>query len=180
MKINYELTKADYIKFNFYLSKNSEDIKKKLFKKKLVPSLIIFFLGVVCIVSSGFFGGNALKALGGIYFVLSILLYLFMPRFFEKSIIKNVNILFEKGKNKNFLGKHSVAISKDYVLETNESAENKITWDMVKKIEESDLHILIYVNELSAYMIPINAFENEKEKSDFLELAIKYKNQIEK
>lgn len=169
MEINYELTKEDFIQFNMYHYKNSKVMKKSLiFMRYFLP---IFFI-VAAIVTFVLRQEIAISSI--IFVIVGCLWFVLFPGIMNKSIYKKVDQFFSEGKNLSLLGKHSIVINEESIIEKSETSEVKHSWATVEKVAESETHIIIYVSAVSAYMIPIKAFNNDEEKSKFIDLVRNY------
>ena len=169
MKATYELTKDDFILFNMYHYENSKVMKKSLI---LLRFLLPLFLFVTAVVSFVLRQEIVIRSI--IYIIFGCLWYMLFPKAAKKSIYKKVDQFFSEGKNLSLLGKHSIEISEKSITETSETSEVKHTWATVEKIVETESLIIIYVSAVSAYIVPIKAFNSIEEKNSFINLAKTY------
>jgi hypothetical protein len=83
-----------------------------------------------------------------------------------------------EGKNKNLLTKHTIELTPDEVIEKTESSSYTTGWAAVERVVNNKEFILIYVNSLSAHVIPFRAFKGEADFTSFYNMAIKFKDSV--
>jgi hypothetical protein len=93
---------------------------------------------------------------------------------------RKIRKLLEEGDNKNMLGSHRLILREDEVLETCSTAESRIKWQAVERIEENNDYIFLYVSAVSAHILPKRAFPNSQKVREFYECAVRYKAQTAK
>ena len=162
MKINYELTKNDLILFNMYHFENSK-AKSLIFMRFFLPAVLIIYVFIM----------QTINLNNIIFFVIACLWLALYPIVMKKYFLNNINQFFSKENNIGMICKHSIEINDESIIETSENSEVKHICTTVEKIIESKSLIFIYVNTDSAYIVPIKAFKNDKEKEYFIDL-LKY------
>lgn len=105
---------------------------------------------------------------------------IFYPKYFIWIISRRVNKLVDEGKNADLLGKHSVTVNEQGLLEERKNGENKISWSGVEKIVASNKHIFIYIGSVSACIISKRAFKTNADMEIFYEYVNKQLNEIVK
>ncbi len=167
MKIEYELSKQDYIDFNIYHANNSEVVKKSLLVQRYVTPVIFlilpFLLGRVTEIPLWYWFT--------VFLVTAVLWVAFYPRYFMAVTMKRVSRMVDEGKNKDLLGKQSIIVDEEGFIRKSQNGENRMNWSGVEKIVSAEKHFFIYVSSISAYVIPKSPFENESDKDRFFEFV---------
>lgn len=76
--------------------------------------------------------------------------------------------IIKEGENKNILGEKTIVLTSENIIETGLSNEEKIKLNSIQKIEETEEHLFIYISSMSAFIVPIRAFEDIKSKDEFI------------
>lgn len=171
MQIHYELNKKDYIDFNMNHFSISPTLKRTIFLQRYIFSIIYLIIPfVLTTVSDIPFGYWA--SIFGITYILWVVFY---PRYFMKTVQRNIEKLMNEGHTKSMLGEHSLTLTDEGVIEKNNSGETKTNWSSIEKIVQTDEHLYIYIDSIKAYIVPIKAFKGESEKQYFLNEIRKYR-----
>ncbi|NTV91325.1 MAG: YcxB family protein [Clostridiales bacterium] len=171
IKLEYELTKDDYIEFNLFYLKTSPTIAKTLKLQKVVPPIFFMAAAVGLWVSTGWSLITMLLVFG----LLSIGWVYYYPRYFVSVTKKRVSMIVDEGKSKFMPLKVTLEIKKGEIIQRSESGETRAYLNSLESVQESENLVLIFVNTLLAYIIPKKQFANESEKTeliDFLNRAI--------
>jgi len=167
MKLEYEITKQDYIDFNIYHMNHSIAMKHSLFIQRfLIPIMFLilpmFLVKVTDIPLSYWFG---------VFIISSILWIIYYPKFFEKCIERNISKMLDEGKTTGVVGNHTFSYTEEGVVDKTEFSETR--YNLIEKVVESKEHIFIYVSAVMAYIIPIRIFDSVDEKVNFLSILNK-------
>jgi hypothetical protein len=166
MKIEYDITKDDFMSFNMHHLENSETTKKTLFKQRYIVPIIYlvmpFILIRVTFVPLIFWLIPSVAAI--------ILWITFYPRYFMSFTRRNIEKLLKEGNNQNLFGPVSVSLEDEGIREISNQGESKAKWSSIEKIEETKTHIYIYLSAISAAIIPLRAFSDINEKNEFLRI----------
>jgi hypothetical protein len=164
-KVEYDLTKEDYIAFNMHHIDHSPTIKRSLFIQRYIVALI--FLAFPFIYSR--VSGAALLLPLIVYGVVFIIWILYYPRYFTASMKKRILKMINEGSNASLFGPRSITLNESGVTETSENDESRSSWRSIEKIDETAEHIYIYISSINAYLVPVRAFEDRTKKEAFLE-----------
>ena len=77
--------------------------------------------------------------------------------------------------NKNYYVNQELNISKDGVSQKSCLSTSELKWDAIQKVSKTKNYIFLYLNQISAYVIPIRAFNDETKLSQFYKNVIMYK-----
>ncbi|MBU5592166.1 YcxB family protein [Clostridium sp. MSJ-4] len=164
MKIDYELTKEDYINFNIYHMDHSETMRRSLFIQRYIISLIFLIVPFVVTGSSDI----PLWYWLSIFIIIFVLWVAFYPRYIKWMIKRRLTKMLQEGKNAGLLGKGSISLTEEGIVKTSDSDDAKTSWSTVEKIIETKELVIIYISAVSAYIIPIKAFNNNTHKEEFV------------
>ena len=166
MKVEYDLTKEEYIAFNMHYIENSPTLKRSLFIQRYVVALV--FLAFPFIFSK-IFGAPMLLSfiVYGAIFVAWILYY---PKYYMATTKKRILRMIDEGSNANLYGLRSMALTEVGVEEISEHGESRSSWNSIERIDETANHIYIFISSMNAYLVPIRAFEGRTQKDEFMEI----------
>lgn len=164
MKIDYELTKQDYIDFNMNYMSNSKAVKKLfLAQRYIVPIMFLFIPFVMIKVTS-----IPLAYWFRLFIVCCILWIIFYPKYFKWTVSKRISKMLDESENKDMLGKRSLSLAEKGIIELSTLSELKTDWSAIEKITQTEKHIFIFTSSVAAYILPVRVFENESEKKKFI------------
>lgn len=164
MKLEYEITKQDYIDFNIYHMIHSMAMKRSLFIQRFVSPIIFLVLPILLIKITNM----PLWYWYSVFIISFVLWIVFYPKFLKKSVERKISKMLEEGKTTGILGNHSFSFTEEGVVDKTEFSETK--YSLIEKVVESETHIFIYVSAVMAYIIPIRIFGNVDEKIIFLNI----------
>lgn len=164
-KVEYNLTKEDYIAFNMHHMDHSPTVKRSLFIQRYVVALV--FLAFPFIFSSISRAPLLLSFI--VYGAIFIAWILYYPRYFMATTKKRILRMIDEGSNANLFGPRSMTLNESGVEEISEHGESKSSWRSIEKIDETADYIYIYISSINAYLVPIRAFEGRTQKDEFVE-----------
>ena len=160
------LDDEDYILFNQYHLLNSSAGKKSLLFHRLTFPAISLLAIVIFILA------EADQQLILSEAIMLIIVSVFFIIFSKKRILRSMKKRIIKMKKDGRLPYHDEAVFKfdeENMYEIASMSENVTNYALIEKIAITDGAIYIYINSLSAYIIPVSVFATEAEKSEFLE-----------
>lgn len=166
MKIKYDITKDDYIKFNLYHLESSPSVKKELIIHRFIIPLLLVGLSAAFYVLTGLPLYIGLPLFIGIGIVWAI----YYPKFYKKNALKNVSKMVDSGFQSSGVSKNTINVLDEGIHSSSRAGQSINRWDEVKKIHQTDEHIFIYVTDKIAHVIPKRAFANEEEEKEFMEI----------
>ena len=69
--------------------------------------------------------------------------------------------------NRTFLCEHTISINEQGLTEETKYGNSETYWNAISSIVKTKTHILLYVTQLSAHIIPLRAFESAEEANEF-------------
>jgi YcxB-like protein len=166
MKIEFDLTKEDYLQFNLHHMANSKTVKKSLFIQQYISSTIFLIVPFIAVKIT-----DVPLIVWLVCFSIIYLLWIFQyPKFFNSIVIRRLEKMLEESNSKNLYGIYTIDLTEDGVHEISKSGETKINWNSIVKVEETDSYIFIYNTAISAYIIPGTAFPDNNERAEFINI----------
>lgn len=164
MEINYELKEQDFLDFNRYHAKKSSSIKRSIWIQRLLGPIIFLVAGFVATRMSD----SESSSLPLLFGVTSILWFVFYPKYFYWELSRKTSKTLKKNPNANILGKKTIQLDSGKLKEIGLDSEVIASLDFIEKIEETEKHVFIYITSVSAFIVPIKAFESIEIKNAFL------------
>jgi Ca2+/Na+ antiporter len=166
VKLKYNLTEEDYINFNIAHMKNSKSLKRTMMINRFLTPLIFLVMPFV------------LDEISNISFwywaVIFVLTYILWVVLYEKNVykinIKRIRKMLEEKRNESLIGERILEIDGENIRIINDRGENIIYIKSIKNIIENDEYIFIYINSISAIIIPIKVFKSIEDKELFKSL----------
>lgn len=150
MEISYNLTEDDYINFNLYHMNNSKTgIRALRLQRFLFPVFFIAlssFMAIILDISLIFMLVYSL--------LFSIIWIIFYPKYFNRTIVKNVRKMLREGDNKGILGDQHMSLKDEGIVVTTKTGETKVNWAGINILKEDENNFYLYVGAMNAYLIP--------------------------
>ncbi len=147
MKLTYQLTLDDLVKFNIYHTENSPIHIKARRRYRIIPPAIYLALAMF-----GYFAGDVGFAMT--FAGLAIVWFLFSPRILKRRYRKH----FEKHVEENFKDSvkesSTVELEEDGVHSTSQMGESIFKYSAVEKIVANDGFTYVYIGKGMAIVIP--------------------------
>ena len=174
MKLDYELSKEDFLEYQLYTSSKSELHKKKRNRSRILIPLVYFAFGLYSYYKSE-------NLIGPIIWIgIAILWFVLYPfyskwrykKYFEKHIEENY---------KNRINKPSqLEFDSDFIDTSDFTSQSKIKYSELKAFIELPNHFLIRLSSGLSIIIPKHAVEDmAKLKNKMSELKIEYIDETE-
>lgn len=167
MRINFEVTKEDYINFNLYHLENSKS-QKNTFNILRYAIPIIFSVPI-------YFIGTSLFKQPSIYWIIVALIFstiwiLTYPKQYKKLIAKETNKILREGDNSSIFGSKSLEIVDETIVVKGDFTSETVSVESIKDIKIYDDMILIYISGFMAHIIPRRYLDEDIEKQFIEEL----------
>lgn len=166
MLVEYTVTDEDYLDFNLYHFYHSPSIHRSLrIQQFLAPVMFLVIPFIFRLDPLSFF----LPA-----FIITALLWLiFYPRYFHWFVKRRTAKFLAEGDKRGITGNHTLQLTPDEIIEVSETGEMRAKWASVEKIEVSEKQIFIYLNSVSAILIPLHSFRSDVGIDEFIDYANK-------
>lgn len=170
MKIDYSLTKEDYINFNVFHMDYSKTMRNSIFVQRYLISLVFlivpFFLSANSQIPFWYWFA--------VFCITYILWVVFYKRYAIYFLRKRVARMLDEGKNDGLLGARSLSLNENGIASSSAATETKHAWDTVVSVAATDEYIYIYVGAVMAYIVPTRVFAGDEQKTEFLNMVHKY------
>ena len=169
MEINYHLTEEDYLNFNMFHIKNSKTAIRSLQMQRIIGPLIF-------LISSYVFSRIGDVPFVGLFItfsILSILWFIFYPKYFYNHVIRHVKKMIKEGKNDGLLGDHRMLITDEGIVDSTTNGETKVTWSGIKEFKEDENNLYLYNSSVSAYILPKRELNNVDDVKSLFKSKIK-------
>ncbi|TCI63524.1 MULTISPECIES: YcxB family protein [Exiguobacterium] len=151
MEIQYELTEEDYIHFNLSHIRRSKIGKRMLFLQRIIGPVIILSGGALTFAT---LFQDTSWWLFGVYGVISLIWFLYYPKYFERHIRKQTKRMIQERSNEGMIGPHTMDLDEDGLRDKNAFGETKVSWSGIKEVVEEADYVYLYNSSVSAYILP--------------------------
>ncbi|MHB8131564.1 MAG: YcxB family protein [Mobilitalea sp.] len=169
MTYEFQIEKQDYIDFNLNHIITSPTMKRSLIIQRFIALMIVVVFPLILAKVTEIPLWYWYCAFG----IAFILWFIFYPKHVKKLIVMRISKLLKEGSTHGILGKHTLTINKDGIVDTTEYSESKCS--LIEKIIVTEKHIFIYISPLVAYIVPTKIYKNAEEKSTFLSALNSFK-----
>ena len=167
MKVNFEITKDDYINFNLHHLENSKSQRNTFnilrYAVPIMFSIPIYFIG------TGIFNQPSIYWII-IAVVFSISWILTYPKKYKKLVAKETDKIISEGDNSSIFGSKSLEIIDGTIIVKGDFISETISLESIKDIKVYEDMILIYISGFVAHIIPRRYLDKEVEKELIKEL----------
>jgi len=145
--LEYSVSEDDIISFSHYHALQQPGYMDSLIRHKFVwPGML-----VVAGIYTYFFSRSPILAV--VFAFVGILWGYFIPGIIKKLHGKHA-LKNNKEKGNTAIGKHSLRIEKDYLVDCCNDDETKIKWEDILRVEKTDGVSLIYLGMEAAMVVP--------------------------
>ncbi len=165
MLVQFEITLDDVVAFNRYSIQHSPGFRRNYW---IVMGGIPAMALIVALANSRSWHSLSF------WFLLvapAIVLMSIFPFWYKHEIDHTMKKIMRTGKNRGILGKHTILISEDGLVETTEVNESRWAWTGIERVEQIEHYIFIFVSSTSAHTIPKRAFASTEEATQFYNAA---------
>lgn len=166
MKIKYDITRDDYLKFNMYHLENSPKVKKELIIHRIVVPLLLVGLGFALHVLVKF----SLVTTMPIFIIAAVVWSIVYPKFYKKVALKNVSKMLERGVQSESISRHSLSLKDEGILSSSNAGQAAHKWSDIVKFHEAENHLYIYITDKIAHVVPKRAFKDKEEETQFINI----------
>jgi hypothetical protein len=161
MEIEFDVQLGDCIALNQHVIKTTPMMKKVVIKGQIWwasgPFLGVTLLSIIRKIPFE----KAIVIIGIITVVCSIPAFFLYPLYFKKKNRKFIKRSCESEKNKGIVGKHIIQITDGNFQEKTDYNNTTIPWKGIDRIEKTKEHIFIFVNEITAYIVPRKSLDED-------------------
>ncbi len=178
MQIEFEVNIDDCFALNQHLIKNAS-IMKSAVRKGQIWWAIGPFAGVTLLaVFRKIPFEKALILIAVVTAILSTPVFFLYPLYFKWQNRKFIKKSCESEKSKGIIGKHLIEVTDENFREKTDFNDTYIPWKGIDRIETTQNHTFIFVNEITAYIVPRHSLSAESYNSFMKEINGKHNNNI--
>lgn len=96
------------------------------------------------------------------------LMWVLEQRMLRRTILK---LLEEEKQDKGQLGKHSMTLTEDGLVESTVVGESRNSWAGIHRVEQNPDYIFLYTAPIAAHLVPKRAFNDPGDADRFFEFA---------
>ncbi|MCP4133607.1 MAG: YcxB family protein [bacterium] len=161
MKLEFEFEMQDWMELQKNYLNNSRQFKRtKIIVISMLPILLCFLI-IFDVMKNEFRPFSII-----LYSIISLLWGLFHLWFLPKRTLASMKKMIEEGDNSSILGHHEIIFDDTGFLHTQPESEQKIKWNGIKKLLESDKYYFLYNTAISAIVIPKEKLDVDLEELD--------------
>lgn len=166
MHIKFSLTLKNYVDFNLYHMKHSKSMRRNFIILRYIIPLIFLICGFILYYLSN---GDNVKVY--FYITLGVVVYItIFSKIYVDQIKKGIIKLINEGKTDDLLGEQTISLKDDYLENNTVGGCEQLRYNMIERIEANEEYVYIYINSISAFIIPNSAFSNQEEKDKFMKI----------
>ena len=160
LEIKFEITEEDYINFNLHHVGDSPSQKKTY-------NILRYLLPIICTIPI-YSIGTVLFKQPKVYWAIIAILFLLIwiityPKQHTKLITREAKKMLKEGDNSSIFGDKTMIIDKETMKVFNETSSETTSRSSIKDIKLYDDMILIYLNSITAEIVPTRCLdENQK------------------
>jgi hypothetical protein len=173
MVLEFELTADDIIDFNMHHLGNLNSYVRAEKRNKMIIAVIIIVALIYFLVQRNVPYYHYLALL---LMVMGAFAYSGYSSYMKRSIARKIRKEIAEHKNKGFIGVRKIKTDKYSISEYGDHGDSNCLWTAVRAIEKNDKLIIVYISAISAYIIPLRAFESEKEFNDYYAKIVEMRN----
>ncbi len=168
MEFKYEVTEEDYIRFNIYHAQSSKSHRKTY-------TMLRYLLPLLCGVAI-FFTGSGLFNQPRPYWAVIAILFITVwtirfPKSYEKLIKKSAKDMLKDDEQSSMISQNIMVMGGDSIKVISEYSTEITSKDGIQEVKVFDDMILIYLNQISAHIVPTRYFTEEVKAELLKELA---------
>lgn len=164
MQYQYEITPDDFVAFNVYFAETDPVIRKTQQKLRRGTTMLVFFGGLIFMLALDHFTPVAVI----LYGALAAFWFWLYPRWVHRNLKKNVDRTIKSASNKSICGSKTFTMDETSCTLTGENENSTYEYSAFQKTVDDGGHIYLFLDDISALIIPARAFPSDDAKAAFL------------
>lgn len=148
ISVTYANTMDDIVAFSVYHLAHSPTARRIRFWSTWGMALIVVLIGAVASLLQGRSTSFVLVAAWAVIYLA------FSIPYYRLAMRRRIRKLSGEGKNRGFLGEHTVRLTDDGLHATSEVSEGKVLWPGIERIAENDEYLFIYTGAGVGIVVP--------------------------
>ncbi len=166
MELQYEIKEQDFIDYNLYF------IEHDVLMQKTIRKLSFVMAGLVLLGGMGLmYAFKSLTILSVVvYAVLAVACFFLVPAWMKRTARKNVRRTIQRAVNKHICGTKTLRLLDNGVQMVGESEDSLHPYQAFKRVVCAKDQVYLYLDDLSALIVPNRAFTDEAAKQAFVRI----------
>ncbi len=160
----YDIVPDDFLALNIYFAENDPVVKKSIQKLRTGSTMLVFFGGLIFMLALNMFTPLAVV----VYGVAAALVYKFMPKMLYRNMRKNVERSLKSASSKSICGEKTFTMDEKTCTLVGEEEHSTYEYTAFSKVVEDKQHCYLFLDDVSALIVPFRAFADEAGRSAFL------------
>ncbi|WEK34407.1 MAG: YcxB family protein [Candidatus Pseudobacter hemicellulosilyticus] len=165
--LQYNLTREDYFKYNYYTNWTSPD--KRKFRNRYYMKVLLYLFVMAGLILYTSQDKSPLITMIAVILVATTMLLL-IPFLVRRSVRKRVDQLLALPANKHILDRREVQFSDTGIVSRDSNAESKFGWNAVVKVAQLPDAWYLYSSSHQAIILPKRALADEQERKELQSL----------
>jgi len=170
---NYNVRIEDLIELSLYRLRSDPAVRIQARVLNLIVPLVIFLgsIGTVYMLDAD----KQLTLLDWIVpCVLAVFMIFLFPRTFDSNMRKRIGAQLKASPEQELAGRYTAKIAPQLIVQTFKGREIRAPWTAVGKVDATDAHIFVLVDEAQGIVIPRAGFSDEKQFEQAKALVSEY------
>lgn len=167
MELNYTIQEQDFIDYNMYFIQHDALTQKTIRRMQLLLAGLVLVGGLALMYC--FDSLNTLSVI--VYAVFAVGAYFYAPWAFRQRAKKNVRLTIKRAMNKHICGAKTMKADAEGVSLSGEGEESRYTYDAFKRVTTAPNQVYLYLDDLSALIVPNSAFSDQAHKEQFIRMV---------
>jgi len=147
MKINFKISRDDYIAFNMAHVKSSRSTKSLIIAIRLLVPALLFFYAL-------YIGKITDPLYMGVFVIVSVPWAILSPRIIWINMVKQINKILDEGQVGDLFSQRSLDFNEDHILESTDQTTSTYMWSAIVDVRETERALYLYTNEVQAIILP--------------------------
>jgi len=161
MKVKYNISDADWLKYSEDHHKNSDKIRSIILWGKLIPSLLLIGLAVMPLIMTGRWRDDIY-----LFIALAVVWFFFWPKLFEIMLRKDLKRHLSQGNSDCPNGEVMLTLADDHLHAHGDCGDTEIKLDDIRKVVEGEDHYFVHTATIHGLLLPKDALDGDA--SDFV------------
>lgn len=167
LSIDIARTREDYLAFSQHVTRGFQNLRIHYIITLAV--LIMLVITAIEVLNRRQYLPGGFAASMVMYIVAVMLVMLLLRRIFTRKAKQEY-----LNENQAFLRKKQVTIDENGFRESSDISEGYVKWQGVDRIERTNGLMFVFVDKMSAFVIPIRSFETPEQANQFYESMLAY------
>jgi len=167
MQVTFGVSVHDIVAYTVYQAEHSKAYRRAWATQEWILALLLGFLLICGVLTSN---------VGLVAFSLAMLgaALVVIPRSHRWTVAKMTRAMMKEGENRGILGRHTLEITPEAVVDTTQYTSSKVLWSAVEGIDTTEEYAFIHTGAMGGYAIPKRVFSDETHFEQFVATAREY------